>query len=220
MASKAVAPVIFVLAGVNGAGKSSLGGVLLRGSGLAYFNPDEAARRIKEKTRCTADEANSLAWQEGVKMLQVAIDRRRSYAFETTLGGRTIPGLLVEASTAGIEVLVWYVGLSSPEQHIARVRSRVASGGHDIPEAMIRSRWDLSRRNLIALLPHLAELQVFDNSETGDPAAGTIPEPRLVMRWRRGRVVAPSAKRLRQTPDWAKPIVVAALRLERTTGES
>lgn len=91
------------------------------------------------------------------------------------------------------------------------------AGGHDIPEALIRARWDLSRRNLVALLPYLAEVRVFDNSEDGDPEAGTIPEPRLLMHCRNARIIAPSLKRLRQTPEWAKPIVAAALKLRRTS---
>lgn len=210
-------PVIFVLAGVNGAGKSSLGGALIRSSGLEYFNPDEAARRIRNATGCTPAEANSLAWEEGKGSLEAAISGRFSYAFESTLGGHTIPALLVAAARAGIGVLVWFVGLSTPEQHLERVRARVAAGGHDIPEEMIRRRWDSSRRNIIALMPHLTDLRVFDNSEEGNPAAGTIPEPQLLLHWRLGRVVAPSAEELRATPDWAKAIVAAALKLQRSS---
>jgi predicted ABC-type ATPase len=209
------APIIFVLAGVNGAGKSSIGGASIRRGGLDYFNPDEAARRIRETIGCTQDEANSLAWEEGRKRLESAIEGRFSHAFESTLGGHTIPAMLVEAASAGLEVVVWFVGLSSPEQHMARVRSRVGVGGHDIPEEMIRKRWHTSRRNIIALTPHLTELRVFDNSEEGDPAAGTIPPPRLLLHWRRNRIAAPGAKALANTPEWAKPIVAAAMKQQR-----
>jgi predicted ABC-type ATPase len=209
------APVIFVLAGVNGAGKSSIGGALLRQSGLAYFNPDEAGRVIREEIGCSVEEANALAWREGKERLENAIQRRHNFAFESTLGGNTISGLLREAADAGIDVLVWFAGLSSPEQHIERVRERVAAGGHDIPEAKIRERWDGSRRNLIALMPYLTELKVFDNSRERHPVAGTIPPPTLLLHWRRGAVIGPSVRSLRSTPDWARPIVAAALGLQR-----
>ena len=112
--------------------------------------------------------------------------------------------------------MVWFVGLSSPEKHISRVRSRVASGGHDIPEEKIRERWQTSRRNIIALMPHLAELKVFDNSEDGIPAAGTIPEPKRLLHWRRGAIISPVPEILEMTPEWAKPIVARALKLQRT----
>jgi predicted ABC-type ATPase len=207
-------PKILVLAGVNGAGKSSLGGKIIRRSGLDYFNPDEAARRIQVTTGCGIREANGLAWAEGKHRLESAIQRRLNYAFESTLAGRTIPSLLVAASRSEIEVLVWFVGLSTPEQHIARVRARVAEGGHDIPEEMIRSRWDVSRRNIIALLPHLTELRLFDNSVEIYPEGGMIPEPRLLLHWRR-RILAPSVEEFRNTPAWAKPILAAALKLQR-----
>lgn len=216
MPSASNSPRILVLAGVNGAGKSSLGGKVIRERGVDYFNPDEAARRIGKAKGCSADEANALAWEEGRRQLESAITGRFSHAFESTLGGHTITALLIDASRAGINVIVWFAGLASPEQHLARVRARVAAGGHDIPEEMIRKRWDTSRRNLITLLPHLTELRLYDNSEESDPAHGTIPEPRLLLHWRRGRIVAPSARALLLTPEWAKPIIAAALKLRRS----
>jgi predicted ABC-type ATPase len=207
------APFILVLAGVNGAGKSSLGGVRLRGTGLDYFNPDETAKRMLRDRGCTADEANSLAWQEGKERLEAAISSRSRFIFESTLGGQTMAAMLLEAAREGMDVIVWFVGLATPEQHIERVRARVASGGHDIPEPMIRQRWDASRRNVIKLMPHLAELKVFDNSEEGDPASGTIPEPRLLLHMIRGKIVGPDVDALKNTPEWAQPIVSAALAL-------
>jgi predicted ABC-type ATPase len=216
MPSAPDAPVIYVLGGVNGAGKSSLGGALIRHSGLDYFNPDEVARRIRDTIACTPDEANSLAWEEGKRRLQSAIRGPFSDAFETTLGGHTIPALLVEAGRAGIEVLVWFICLATPEQHIARVRARVLAGGHDIPEVLIRTRWKTSRRNIIALMPYLTELKVFDNSENR-LAAGTIPPPRLLLHRRHERIVAPDTDELRNTPEWAKAIVAGALRLQRSS---
>ena len=205
--------VIFVLAGVNGAGKSSLGGAVLRAFGLEYFNPDEAAKRLREtKKSVSLDDANALAWQQGKMRLELAIQSRSSFSFESTLGGNTIPGLLRQAAETELKVVVWFVGLSTPELHIARVRARVASGGHDIPEEMIRQRWDSSRRNVIALMPFLTELRVFDNSQE---RAGTRPHPTELLRWRNGAIVSPDAAALAATPEWAKPIVARALQLQR-----
>jgi len=207
------APILYVLAGVNGAGKSSIGGAALRQQGSAYFNPDEVAQRIRSALECSVEEANALAWQEGKRRLDEAIESRADYAFESTLGGNTIPGLLAQAADEGFQVVVWFAGLSSAGQHIARVRERVAAGGHDIPEAKIRERWETSRRNLIALLPHLSELRIFDNSR--EAAAGRIPEPVLLLHWRGGKIIAPSRRGLELTPEWAKPIIARALQLHR-----
>lgn len=205
-------PRIYVLAGTNGAGKSSIAGATFRASGADYFNPDEAARRIRDANPgMSQTEANSQAWLEGRRLLERSISERLDFAFETTLGGDTITRLLEQALGAGIEVRVWYTGLSSPELHINRVRARVARGGHDIPEADIRRRYDRGRLNLIRLLPQLTELRVYDNSEEADPHQGVAPAPKLVLQLRTGRIM--NRGDLPDTPEWAKPIVAAAMKL-------
>ena len=173
---------IFVIAGVNGAGKSSIGGATFREKGADYYNPDEATRKfISIDPTITQTEANSRAWHEGVSLLQRAMVSRQDFAFETTLGGTTIRDLLKKAATMGIEVHVWYVGLATPDLHIRRVRARVSRGGHDIPEARIRERYVKSKRNLIELLPSLTALRVFDNSAEADPSLGITPLPRQLL---------------------------------------
>jgi predicted ABC-type ATPase len=204
-------PRIHVLAGVNGAGKSSVGGAAIRHFGADFYNPDEAARRLREvQPGLTQEQANSAAWQHGRRLLETAIAQRLDFAFETTLGANTLTRLLAEAAGSGFAVQVWYAGLASPELHLQRVRSRVRHGGHDIPEADIRRRWDRSRLNLIHLLPLLAALRVYDNSREADPATGAQPLPTLVLHLRQGRIVEPAD--LSATPDWAKPIVAAAIK--------
>ena len=108
-----------------------------------------------------------------------------------------------------------FCGLDSPDRHLARIRSRVTHGGHDIPEADVRRRYDQSRLNLVRLLPALAELRVYDNSSDGDPKAGQPPRPRLLLHWQGGRIAAPAVQDMAATPDWAKPVVAAALKLQR-----
>jgi len=205
------APRIYVLAGTNGAGKSSIAGAMLLRQRVEYFNPDEAARRIRAANPgISQTQANGAAWHEGKRLLERAIAERLDFAFETTLGGRTITALLERAASRGFEVRIWYVGLNGPELHIARVRARVAKGGHDIPEPRIRERYDASRLNLIRLLPSLSELWVYDNSKDADPDAGMAPEPRLVLHVRHGAVVGP--RDLARTPEWAKAIVAAVIK--------
>ena len=205
---------ILVLAGTNGAGKSSIGGELLLAAGQSYYNPDLAARSLMAANPgMSQGRANGAAWQQGRMLLERAIATRGNFAFETTLGGASMTALLRAAAEAGLDVRIWYAGLASVDLHIERVRRRVAKGGHDIPEVSVRKRFDESRRNLIGLLPHLAELKVFDNSAEGDPDAGVPPAPALVLHVRDRRIVGPA--RLDATPQWAKPIVAAALAVGR-----
>jgi predicted ABC-type ATPase len=201
---------ITVIAGVNGAGKSTLVGETIRARGGAYYNPDEEARALRAADPGLSQEAaNARAWEAGRAGLERAIARGEDFAFETTLGGATIATLLGRALDAGLEVVVRYIGLDSPERHLARVRSRVARGGHDIPEAMIRERYRRSREHLVALLPRLTSLVVYDNSVEDDPEAGVAPAPQRLLHMAAGRIVAvaPAAR----IPEWAHPIVSAAI---------
>lgn len=202
------APRINVLAGVNSSGKSSVAGATIRSAGGDYYNPDEAAAGFRRASPgLTQLDANSLAWYHGREMLERAIASRLEFTFETTLGASTIPKLLIDAAAQGIEVQVWYIGLATPEQHLARV----ARGGHDIPQAVIRRRFEHSRLNLIALLPALTSLRVYDNSFEADPAAGKAPRPILVLHMARSRIL--NLRDLPNAPHWAKPIAAAAMKL-------
>ena len=156
-------------------------------------------------------EANSRAWQAGVDLLRRAIDEHKDFNFESTLGANTIPRMLAEAADGGAAVHVWFVGLEGVELHLARVRARVKAGGHDIPEADIRRRYDGSRENLVLLMPKLASLRIYDNSTEGDPVQGRRPKPRLTMHLEHGRIIAPS--NLRVTPSWAKALVAKAIEI-------
>ncbi|MGQ0587224.1 MAG: AAA family ATPase [Gammaproteobacteria bacterium] len=203
---------ILVLAGTNGAGKSSIGGEALRRGGADYLNPDEITRQLlAANPGLSGDDANALAWTEGKRRLELAVATRSNFAFETTLGGRTITALLHKACDAGIPVRIWYCALASAELHIARVRARVKKGGHDIPIGKIRQRYDDSREHLIDLLPRLTELYVYDNS--ADAPGDARPTPTLILHMQDRKIVRVAP--LPVTPDWAKPIVMTALNLSK-----
>ncbi|MFN2425975.1 MAG: ZTL protein [Candidatus Binatia bacterium] len=233
---------ITVLAGVNGAGKSSVAGAFLRAAGADYFNPDEAAAAYRAADPdLSLRDANSRAWIDGKVLLEAAIQALHSetshrlpghrsdadqptnqpltragsgpdHVFETTLGGNTITALLEQAAENGHAVRVVFVGLASVEKHIERVRARVARGGHDIPEETIRQRYRSSRLHLIKLLPLLSELVVFDNSDDADPASGDAPNPKRLLYWKNGAIVD-IERALDLERSWAKPILASALEL-------
>ncbi len=200
-----------MLAGVNGAGKSSLGGAALAASGAEFYNPDTAARRLRDQQPgLSVAQANGLAWQLGRQGLERALSEGLNYAFETTLGGASVTRLLRDGARAGAAVHVWFAGLATPELHLRRIAARVAAGGHDIPPAKVRERFDASRSHLIQLMPRLASLRVYDNSFEADPAAGLHPRPVLLLQMQAGRVLGHAA--LPSVPDWAKPLLAAAMR--------
>jgi predicted ABC-type ATPase len=206
----ATIPTITVLAGTNGAGKSSIGGAMLAATRAPFYDPDIETRvLLAANPALTLEPANAAAWRIGKQRLEAAIARRQSFNFETTLGGVTITRLLAQAHAAGLRVRMWYCGLSSVALHIARVRTRVRYGGHDIPDRRIRERYDASRSNLCSLLPALDELLVYDNSAEADPHRGRLPRPVRLLHYRDRTLLYLSPV----MPGWAKPIAAVALDL-------
>ena len=202
---------IYVLAGANGAGKSSIGGEALREAGVEFFNPDQAARRIRAaQPGLTPTEANSAAWHQGRRLLETAIAGHLDFAFETTLGGETMTALLERAAETGLEVRIWYAGLDGPALHLERVRRRVAKGGHDIPEADVRRRYDAepAQPYPAAAAPHRAPaVRQLGRGRSGcrtDACAEALAALAL------GRIVSP--RDFGATPEWAKPILAAAMK--------
>ena len=209
-------PVLYVLAGANGAGKSSVGGHLLERNGLTWFNPDTFARELMASTGCDQVTANGYAWHEGMRRLEEAIAKGWNYVFETTLGGKSVTEKILDAAKTH-DIFIWFCGLSSPELHIARVKARVAAGGHPIPEEKIRERYPNVQLNLIRLMPHAAYIKVYDNSAEA-AADGTVPDPVLVLDMENGQVITPAPdnlEALQRTPEWTKAILEAALRSGR-----
>jgi predicted ABC-type ATPase len=198
---------ITVIAGVNGAGKSSIAGAHIRASGGDYFNPDEVTRELMaNNSSMTLNEANSKAWTIGFEQLNRAIANDDDYIFETTLGGNSISNALHQAIDEGREVSIFYCGLSSADLHIERVATRVARGGHDIPEEKIRQRWENSIINMIELIPICSAVRVFDNSTPADSGG---PKPICLFYLSGERFIE---RPIVDMPDWAKPLASTAIR--------
>jgi predicted ABC-type ATPase len=203
---------IVVAAGTNGAGKSVIAGEFLatRAAG-AYFNPDLAAKALVDRDGLTLTEANARAWNLGFELLNRSIERNEDFSFESTLGGNSITQALLRAAASGLDVFIFYVGLDSPDRHIARVKARVIRGGHPIAAEKIRERYPKSLANLIKLLGCASEVRVYDNSAESDDGR---PHARLVFSMSQGRIVRPALNELVATaPDWSKPVVAAAIRI-------
>jgi predicted ABC-type ATPase len=205
-------PTITVLAGTNGAGKSSIGGARLEAARTPLYNPDvETQALIAVNPGMTLDEANAAAWRIGKERLEAAIAKRHRFNLETTLGGTTIARLLAKAHDNGLRLRIWYCGLSDAELHIARVRARVRRGGHDIPVAKVRERYDASRNNLCSMLPSLDELMLYDNSAEADPGSGKLPQPIQLLHFRDGQILS----RVSSMANWAKPIAAVVMSLAK-----
>lgn len=185
---------VVIIAGPNGAGKSTSAPQLLQGalevsefvnadviaSGLSAFGPGG-----------TAIEAGRMM----LKRIRRLASMKADFAFETTLASRSFARWATELRQEGYELSLVFLWLSSAEFAIERVRERVASGGHDIPEEAIRRRFRTGLRNFFQLYRPLASTWLFyDNTDASGPrliACGKYDETETIFlsdTWRRVKV--------------------------------
>jgi predicted ABC-type ATPase len=162
-------PQIIVIAGPNGAGKTTLAPFLLRDKLrlLEYVNADPIALGL------SGFDPGSVAMKAGRVMmhrLHELAERRKTFAFETTLAARSYAGWIEKLQGVGYNFQLSFLWLRSPELAVHRVRERVRSGGHDVAEEIIRRRHDAGLRNFWNLYQPLADAwSVYDNSASTEP---------------------------------------------------
>jgi predicted ABC-type ATPase len=155
---------IVIVAGPNRAGKTTFAqeflpreagcpdfiNVDLIAAGLSPFEPERVALR-----------AGRLMLEE----IRRRVHQGESFAFETTLAGRNYARRIPEWRAAGYDVKLIYLSLPTPDLAVARVAARVAKGGHDVPEGVIRRRFEVGRRHFETIYRGLVNSWVLcDNS--------------------------------------------------------
>ncbi|HEY0511369.1 MAG TPA: zeta toxin family protein [Thermoanaerobaculia bacterium] len=159
-------PNVYIVAGPNGAGKSTFARLFLPdyadcrefvnadliAAGLSPFNPE------------------SLAIEAGRLMLgriEALAQTRVDFGFETTLAGRSQMALLTKLRNVGYRTHIFFLWLPTPELAVERVRDRVLSGGHFVPEETVRRRFTRGLSNFFHLYqPLLDTYLIFDTSES------------------------------------------------------
>lgn len=160
---------IIIIAGPNGAGKTTFAreyllkeahcpdfiNVDLIAAGLSPFDPDRAAIR-----------AGRLMLSEIQRRIKIG----DSFAFETTLSGHVYARLIPRWRKAGYRVRLIFLSLPNPEVAIARVKTRVAQGGHNVASAVVRRRFESGLRKFRDVYMDLVnKWEWYDNS-------GTVPQ--------------------------------------------
>ncbi len=191
-------PVLIVIAGPNGSGKTSVTTKILHHEWLEdseYINPDNVARDMfgdwndKEAVLKAANYCND--WRER------CLVEKKSHIFETVMSAGDKVDYILRAKTAGFFVRLFFVSTESPIINAKRVAQRVLNGGHDVPITKIISRYDKSIGNCIALAHYVDRLYVYDNSIEDVDA-------RLLFRLSDGCLVK---RYVSELPGWAERIL-------------
>lgn len=196
-----------IIGGPNGSGKSSAyenTDIEALGRSVWIINPDLLTRRIQDIEKLELGPANLEAVERIEVWLYASVRTHQTVGVETVLSTDKYRNLVDLAIQLGFHVHFVYVILDSPERNVRRVRLRVQKGGHDVPDAKVRERYDRSLQQLPWFLERADQAWVFDNSGS---------KPRLMVKKERGIITLDEA---------ALPVVRAAvLALESgPTGEA
>lgn len=169
----------YILAGPNGAGKTTFATEFLplHANCRNFINPDLLARAY------SPFDPDAGLWRAGrtvLKRIAEFSQAKKDFAFETTLSGRSYAPMLRKMTTTGFRLHMFYLWIPSPELALLRIRDRVESGGHNVPERDVRRRFGRTLGNLFRLYrPLLDTLHFFDNSSD---------TPRLVFKDEAGQI--------------------------------
>ena len=162
-------PKIVIIAGPNGAGKTTFAREFLPHEANCpdFINADLIAAGLSPfRPETVAFRAGRLMLEEIHKKIRL----NNSFAFETTLSGRTYVKLLRECRSLGYHIVLVFLSLPTANMAVARVAARVSQGGHNVPEADIRRRFDTGLNNFHEVYKQIVDgWTLYDNS-------GNVPE--------------------------------------------
>lgn len=156
-------PILYIIAGCNGAGKTTASYSVLPEllNCKEFVNADEIARGLSPfNTESVAIEAGKLM----LRRINLLLSQGKTFAIETTLATRSYASLVRRAHESGYQVVLLFFWLASPEMAIERVARRVREGGHNIPtETIIRRYWSGLENFFNIFAPIVDSWMFFDN---------------------------------------------------------
>jgi predicted ABC-type ATPase len=190
-------PILIVIAGPNGSGKTSITSTILKHEwtiACKYINPDEIAQ---------VELGDWNSHENILKAAKIATERRYLYLengeniiFETVFSSFEKIEYLLKAHTKGYFIRVFFVATDSPTINASRITKRFLEGGHDVPIPKIISRYQKSIANICSISKIVDRLYIYDNSIENENA-------KLLFRASNGEIT----KVYKKVNDWAKSIL-------------
>lgn len=184
-------PLAVFLVGTNGSGKSSLRNYLNLSDIQINIDPDVLNRVYQARY---PDNYQIEAGKQALKMYDDALKNGLNICLESTLAGRGTMQRIIAAKDAGYFTLAYYIGLNSVELNLERIAQRVARGGHDIPEDIVRRRFHESANNLVLVKDYLDEIYLLDNSEANFSLQSSI-------------IAGKEINSLKSSQEWAQKLI-------------
>lgn len=175
-------PVLCVVAGPNGSGKTSTTEKLLVNEWAAdsvYINPDNIAQ--EQFGDWNSREAMLKAAEEATRMRYKCLEERKSFVFETVFSTEEKLDFLMKAKDAGFFIRFFYVCTENPEINVLRIAQRYLNGGHEVPISKVISRYYKSLALAARAVSFVDRAYIYDNSRTDEL-------PRLLYRTVDGKV--------------------------------
>lgn len=180
---------LWLLAGGNGAGKSTFYRTQLEPRGLPFVNADNIARQVFPE----APEAHSYqAAAIAERLRNELLEEGRSFCFETVFSHPSKIDFVGKAKALGYEIIIVFVHLSTPDLNKARILQRIEEGGHAVPEDKVVSRIPRTMQNIKTALTLADKAYLLDNSDFQKPF-------KLVTKINQGEI----KQQVTRLPDWA-----------------
>ena len=195
-------PVLIIIAGPNGSGKTTITSRILRHEwleGAIYVNPDQVAQ--ERFGDWNSDKAVKQAAQYCEEQREQCLRDGQSLIFETVLSSEGKVDFIRRAREAGYFIRLFFVATSHPTINAARIAQRVMEGGHDVPIAKVISRYYKSILNCKRCISLADRVYVYDNSIDDADA-------RLLFRMTDGQLFKQYADDI---PEWATTILNSSL---------
>lgn len=161
-----------VIGGVNGVGKSSLTGVL-KGE---YTDLGIVVDTDMLTAKLNGDKISG--GKAAVRIISDCLNKGVNFTQETTLSGKKTLRTIISAREKDYYIRLYYIGVSSADESIVRIRNRVRKGGHDIPEEDVKRRYEKRFEDLRKILPYCDEVHFYDNengfADVGEYRCGEV----------------------------------------------